>query len=414
MALTDTAVKKAKPLGKTIKLFDERGLYLEVSPRGGKWWRFKYRFGGKAKLLSLGVYPEVKLKTARERRDEMRRLIAEGVDPSAHRKASKTAHYERSANTFEAIAREWHSTHSPTPDPELNKKRKIWAKSHSKRILELLERDLFPWLGARPIKEITAQEILACARRIEGRNALDTAHRAIQNCGQIMRYAIANGKAERNPAADLRGALPPVDGGHFPAITDPKRVADLLRALDAFQGTFVVQSALKLTPLIFVRPGELRTAVWTDIDLESGEWRFMVTKTKTLHIVPLSAQALKILNELRPLTGSGKFVFPGAWGKDRPMSDAAVLAALRRLGIPKEEMSVHGFRAMARTILDEVLGFPPHLIEHQLAHAVKDPNGRAYNRTAHLPQRRQMMQAWADYLDELKAGGKVVPLKRES
>jgi integrase len=253
-------------------------------------------------------------------------------------------------------------------------------------------------------------------RRIEERGALHTAHRALGNCGQVFRYAVATGRAERDPTGDLRGALPPPQVEHFAAVTDPKRAAEILRILDGYQGTLVVCSALRIAPLVFVRPTELRTAEWKDIDLDKAEWTYLVTKTKTPHIVPLAEQAVATLRELHPLTGRGRYVFPSARNPrgDRPMSNNAILAAMRRLGIDKEEMSGHGFRAMARTILDEVLGFRPDYIEHQLAHAVKDPNGRAYNRTAHLPERRKMMQAWADYLDAIKAGAEIVPLRRNA
>nr|WP_245535905.1 site-specific integrase [Thiorhodococcus drewsii] len=283
------------------------------------------------------------------------------------------------------------------------------------RIIRRLERDIFPQIGARPITAVTAPELLATVRRIEDRGALETAHRALQNCGQIFRYAVATGRAERDPSADLRGALPPVRGTNFAAVTDPPRVAEILRMLDGYTGTPTVRAALRLAPLVFVRPGELRKAEWKDIDLDAAEWRYTVTKTDTQHIVPLSTQAVAILRELEPITGRWRYVFPSARGADRPMSDNAILAAMRRLGIPKDEMSGHGFRAMARTILDEVLGFRPDFIEHQLAHAVKDPNGRAYNRTAHLQVRKVMMQAWSDYLDELKKGeqSNVVPLKAQ-
>jgi integrase len=402
MRLTDSSIKAAASTEKSYKLFDGAGLYLEVSPSGGKWWRFKYAYAGKANRLSLGVYPEVKLKLARERRDEFRKMLAQGINPSAHRKATKAAQNDRAANSFEIIGREWHSKRCETLAP-----------THSGRILRRLERDLFPWLGARPIAEVTAREILACLHRIEERGALATAHRALQNCSQIMRYAVASGRADRDPTSDLRGALKPAEEQHFAAITDPKHVGGLLRAIDGFQGTFVVQCALKFAPLVFVRPGELRKAKWADINFEEAEWRFDVTKTKTQHIVPLSRQAVEILKQLHPLTGESEFVFPSGRGFARPMSDNAVLAALRRMSISKEEMCGHGFRAMARTILDEVLGFPIHLVEHQLAHAVRDPNGRAYNRTAHLPQRREMMQSWADYLESLKAGGDVVSLRQK-
>jgi integrase len=306
---------------------------------------------------------------------------------------------DRAANSFEVVAREWFAKYSPA-----------WAEHHGDRIIRRLERDIFPWIGGRPIAEVAAPDLLAVVRRIESRGALETAHRALGNCGQVFRYAIATGRANRDPSGDLRGALPPVKGEHFAAITEPKRAAELLRALDGYQGTLTVRCALRLAPLVFVRPGELRKGVWGDIDLDAAECRYTVTKTDTAHIVPLSSQAIAILRELHLLTGNGHFVFPGARSNGRPMSDNAILAAMRRMGIAKDEMSGHGFRAMARTILDEVLGFRPDFIEHQLAHAVRDPNGRAYNRTAHLAKRRAMMQQWADYLDKLKAGAEVIPL----
>jgi integrase len=296
------------------------------------------------------------------------------------------------------VAREWYAKHTSA-----------WAESHGSRIIRRLERDIFPWLGKGPVAEITPPELLAVVRRIEGRGALETAHRALQNCGQVFRYAIATARAERDPSQDLRGALPPVKEGHFAAVTDPKRLGEILRAFDGYEGTLPVRCALRLAPLVFVRPGELRKALWADIDLEAAEWRYEFTKTGTPHIVPLSRQATEILEEIHPLTGRSSYVFPSARSAQRPMSDNAILAALRRMGIPKDEMTGHGFRAAARTILDEVLGFPPHLIEHQLAHAVRDPLGRAYNRTAHLAERRDMMQAWADYLDDSRANAGMVP-----
>ena len=337
------------------------------------------------------MYPDVSLKDARDRRDAARRLLADGIDPSENRKAQKSARADRATNSFEVVAREWFAKYSAT-----------WAANHGDRIIRRLERDIFHWIGGRPIAEITAPELLTVVRRIESRGALETAHRALGNCGQVFRYAIATGRAERDPSGDLRGALPPVKGEHFAATTDPKRVAEMLRAMDGYQGTLTVRCALRLAPLVFVHPGELRKAEWADIDMDAAEWRYTVTKTNTPHIVPLSRQAVEILRELQPLTGRGRYVFPCARSNGRPMSDNAILAALRRMAIGKEEMSGHGFRAVARTILDEVLGVRPDYIEHQLAHAVRDPNGRAYNRTAHLPKRRKMMQQWADYLDKLK------------
>ncbi|SFU57788.1 tyrosine-type recombinase/integrase [Nitrosospira multiformis] len=399
MALTDTAIRNTKPADKPLKLTDERGLYLLLKSNGSRWWRFDYRYGGKRKTLSMGVYPDVSLKEARNRRDEARKLLASDVDPGENRKAVKAAKLEKAANSFEVVAREWYAKYSPT-----------WNESHGERIIRRFERDIFPWIGSKPIAEIAAPELLTTVRRIEDRGAVETAHRALGNCGQVFRYAIATGRATRDISADLRGALPPVKGEHFAAITEPKQVGALLRAIDGYTGSHVVRCALRLAPLVFVRPGELRKAEWKDIDLDAGEWRYTVTKTNTPHIVPLSTQAVEILKELQALTGRSPFVFPGARTNGRPMSDNAILAALRRMGIDKEEMSGHGFRAMARTILDEVLGVRPDFIEHQLAHAVRDPNGRAYNRTAHLPERRKMMQQWADYLDKLKVGAEIIPL----
>ncbi len=327
---------------------------------------------------------------ARERRDEARKLLATDIDPGEHRKVMKTASTDRAANSFELVAREWFAKHSSN-----------WAASHADKIIRRLERDVFPWLGAKPVAEITSPDLLIVLRRIENRGAIETAHRAMGNCGQIFRYAVATGRAERDPSQDLKGALPPVKGTHFAAQTNSKKFAQLLRVIHSYGGTLTVCCALRLAPLVFVRPGELRHAEWAAIDFENAEWRYIVTKTDTPHVVPLSRQAITILQELYPLTGSGRYVFPSARSNQRPMSDNAILAALRRLGVSKEEATGHGFRATARTLLDEVLGVRPDFIEHQLAHAVRDPNGRAYNRTAFLPERKKMMQDWADYLDSL-------------
>jgi integrase len=313
---------------------------------------------------------------------------------------------ERAANSFEVVAREWFAKQKP-----------MWVDSHADKILQRLENDIFPWLGPRPIADIAAKELLAVINRIVERGAIDTAHRALQNCGQIFRYAIVTGRADRNPAADLRGALPGTKKKHQAAIMDPGAIGGLLRAIDSYAGSLITRSALRLAPLVFVRPGELRHAEWAEIDLEAGQWNIPAEKMKMRepHLVPLSSQAITILEELRPLTGRGRYVFSGGRSPRRPMSNNAVLAALRRMGFAKDEMSGHGFRAMARTILDETLHFRPDYIEHQLAHAVRDPNGRAYNRTAHLPERRKMMQAWADYLDALKSdAGKVIVLKTKT
>lgn len=405
MALSDTAIRKAPLPDKPRKLTDGGGLYLLLNPNGSKWWRFKYRYGGKEKLLSLGTYPDTCLADAREKRDAARKQLAAGVDPGAHRKAEKAAGEERAANSFEVVAREWHTKQS-----------KSWVELHASRILLRLENDIFPWLGNHPIANITAKELLATVNRIADRGAVESAHRVLQNCGQVFRYAIATGRAERNPAADLKGALPSVKQKHLAAITDPNAIGALLRAIDAYQGSFVTKCALRLAPLVFVRPGELRQAEWAEFDLDHAQWNLPAEKMKMRepHLVPLAPQAVSILKELQALTGRGRYLFPSARSPQRPMSNNAVLSALRRMGYATDEMSGHGFRAMARTVLDEVLHFRPDYIEHQLAHAVKDPNGRAYNRTAHLAERRKMMAGWADYLDALKAAGNVVPLNRKS
>ena len=391
--LTALQVKNVKPADKTHRLFDGGGLYLEVSPRGGKWWRLKYRYAGKEKRISLGVYPGVTLKEARDRRYQARKLLDGFIDPSEHRQSIRERIRTTAANTFEVVAREWFAQHEPT-----------WAQSHSSKIIRRLEKDIFPWIGKKPIDSITPPRLLEVVRRIEGRGVLETAHRALATCGQVFRYAVATGRAERDVSADLRGALPPIKRKHFAAATDPDKVAALLRQLHGYSGSVIVRCALQIAPLVFVRPGELRQAKWQDIDLEDSEWRFVVSKTETPHIVPLARQALEILREIEPLTGEGTYVFPSARNTkgDRAMSDNAILAAMRGMGISKDEMCGHGFRAMARTMLDEVLGYRPDLIEQQLAHQVRDPNGRAYNRTKHLAERKEMMQDWADYLGRLR------------
>jgi len=406
MPLTDVRIRSAKPKDKISKIFDSGGLYLEVSVAGGKYWRWKYRFGGKEKRLAFGVYPDVSLKAARGKRDDAREQLAAGIDPGEARKAEKIA--QAGAESFEAVAREWHAKFSPG-----------WVASHGDRILRRLEKDLFPWLGKRPIAEIKAPELLAVLRRIESRGAQETAHRAMQNCGQVFRYAVATGRAERDPIGDLLGALPPPKEKHHASIIEPKRVAELLRAIDSYQGFFGTKCALRLAPLVFVRPGELRKAQWLEVDLEKAEWRIPAERMKMReqHIVPLSRQAVEILRELDPLTNRGipakpnapRYVFPGAQSRERPMSENAILAALRRMGYTKEEMTGHGFRSMASTLLHEQ-GWNHQVIERQLAHAERNAVSAAYNFAEHLPERRKMMQAWADYLDGLKAGAEVMPL----
>jgi integrase len=379
-------------------------MYLLVKPNGSRWWRFDYRrpLTRKRNTLSLGTYPDVSLKNARAKRDEARAMVAEGIDPGEQRKAAAIA----GADTFEAVAREWFekfSTH--------------WAASHADKVLRRLERDVFPWIGGRPIAKLDAPTILATLRRIESRGAVETAHRALQNCGQVFRYAVATGRAPGDVTRDLRGSLTPWKPGHFASITDPDEVGALLRAIDGFTGMYQVAAALKLAPLVFVRPGELRHAEWTEIDLDAAEWNIPAHKMKMgePHLVPLSTQAVAILQNLQPLSGGGRYVFPGARDRKKPLSDMAMNAAFKRMGFDGQTFTAHGFRAMARTILDERLGFRPDYIEHQLAHAVKDANGRAYNRTSFLPERRKMMQAWADYLNALRdETPKVVPIKRKA
>lgn len=400
MPLTDLQIRKAKPAGKPVRLFDGGGLYLEISSSGGKLWRMKYRHSGKEKRQALGAYPAVPLEEARRRRDAARAQLANGIDPGEVRKAEKQAGRELAANTFESVACEWFA-----------KERGGWAASHADKLMARLRRDLFPWIGVRPIAEITAPEVLACLRRIVARGAVETAHKAQWEAGAVFRYGVATGRAERDPTGDLRGALPAVKRAHFAARVTPSEVGDLLRTLEDLPATFPVKCALQLAPLLFVRPGELRTMRWADVDLDGGEWRYVVPKTKTPHIVPLSVQAVAVLRELHPLTGGGGYVFPGARDPEKPMSDAAIGAAMRRAGIDtKTDHAVHGFRAMARTLLHEELGFPPEAIEHQLAHRVPDALGAAYNRTRFLTERRRMMQAWADCLDRLRDGAAVVDL----
>jgi len=401
MPLTDTAIRATRVQDKPFKLFDGGGLFLLVTPSGGKWWRLKYRYGGKEKLLSLGTYPEIGLKDARERREAARKLIANGADPSAERKKIKIESLLGAASTFNAVADEWFQ----------KKSSKLAAVTQAK-IKAILRNDLRPWLGTRPIKEISAHELLMAIRRIESRGANELAHRALRIASQVFQYGIAASLVERNPATDLRGALESVVVKHHASITNPKEVGALLRAIDGYTGTFAVKCALLLAPLLFVRPGELRQAEWAEINLDRAEWDIPASKMKMKqpHLVPLCMQAIGILRELRPLTGNGRFVFPSIRTGERPMSENTVNGALRRLGYRNDEIVGHGFRAMARTILDEVLGFRPDYIEHQLAHAVKDPNGRAYNRTAHLAERRKMMQAWADSLDRLKTGAEIITL----
>ncbi len=398
MPLSEAAVRNAKPSDKRRRLFDGSGLYLEVSPAGGKWWRLKYRFAGKEKRLSLGVYPDVGLKDARERRHETRKLVANGIDPSIHRQMEKARRYEALSNSVETVGREWLAKCAATVTPQ-----------YLARMLRRFEYNIFPYIGARPIAEVRAPELLAALRRIEARGAIDTAHRARGECGALFRYAIATGRAEHDLAADLRGALTPHDKRHFASITNPKEVGELLRAIDGYQGTAEVRAALKLAPLSFVRPIELRRAEWSEFDLDEAEWRISAKKMKMRapHIVPLSTQAIELLRQLQFLTGKGQYLFPGARTPRRHMSENTVNAALRRLGYAGDQMTGHGFRSMASTLLHEQ-GWKHESIERQLSHAERDQVSASYNYAEYLPERRRMMQAWADYLDTLRENRKVV------
>ena len=401
--LTAAKINAAKRKERAYKLADALGLYLYVSPTGGKLWRFKYRFRGKEKLLSFGAYPEISLSDAREGRDLARKQVAKGIDPGETKRAEKAS--ERRQDGFEVVAREWHLKFSPT-----------WSSDYAATILGRLKLNIFPWIGGQPIGEIEPTDLLEVLRRMEDRGAIETAHKVKVVCGQVWRYAVATGRAGRDITVDLKGAIPPAEKKHHAALTEPKDVAGLLRAIDGFKGSFIVKCALRLSPLVFVRPGELRHSEWTEFDFDSDVWIIPGPKMKTKqdHIVPLSHQAKEILLSIKPLTGQGRYVFPSARTSLRAMSENTILAALRRMGYGKDEMTPHGFRAMARTILDEVLHFRPDIIEHQLAHAVLDPNGRAYNRTAHLEKRKEMMQTWSDYLDGLKAGAKILPFAKKA
>ncbi len=379
--------------GKKFSTFadGENGLYLYVYSKDKKWWRFRCRHEGKQVLVSLGTWPKVSLKEAREKAEKLYNLSKKGINPSAHIQAEKAAQDAAMSNSFEVVAREW-----------WHKKKQGKAESHKKRIIVSLEQDVFPYIGKKPVNELKAKDFIQIAEKIETRGAIETAHRVIGRCGEVMLYAIATERAESTPIAAVKQSLQEVKSKHMAATIEPQKVGELLRMIDDYFGSAVVKAALKLAPLVFVRPGELRHAEWADFDFEKKQWSFIASKTKQPLIVPLSKQAIDILAELKPITGQGRYVFPSPASKDRPMSNNAILAAFRRMGITKDEHSGHGWRATARTLLDEVLKFSVPAIELQLAHAVKDMHGRAYNRTTLIDDRTKMMQAWADYLDELK------------
>lgn len=416
--LTDTAIRKAKPGQKPIKdengkpgfvsvdgpykIADEKGLFLLVTPAGGKLWRYKYRFAGKEKLLALGAFDEVGLAKARERRDEARKLLANGADPGEVKQAAKNKRREVAANSFEAIGREWYAKTSPT-----------MAVSTKEKLLRRLEVDVFPVIGSRPISELAAPDLLAVIRRIESRGALDIAKRMHNACGRIFRYAVGHGLCARDPSRDLeiKDILPPADVRHHASVKDPQAIGELLRAIEGFTGAYTTRCALRLAPLVFARPGELRHAEWKEFDFDKAEWRIPADKMKMKeqHIVPLSAQAIAVLREIEALTGHGRYVFPSERGGGRPMSENTVNGALRRLGYTTDEMTGHGFRSMASTMLHE-LQYPHAVIERQLAHGERSKVSASYNFAEYLPERRKMMQEWAGYLDKLKAGAEVIQL----
>ena len=405
MALNDTFIKNStKHSGKAAgdKYTDGGGMYLLVTA-AGKYWRMNYRFNEKRKTLALGVYPTVPLAEARKRREKAREQLSKGIDPNAAKREEKQVKADLAANTFELVARAWLKKTAVT--------RKEITQS---RITTLLEHDVFPFIGGIPINTLGPRDVLNKAlRKIEARGSIDTAHRAKQICGRIFRYGVAVGLAERDVTSDLRGALEEIPKSHFAAITEPKQAGELMRSIYGYTGHPSTVGALKLAPLVFVRPGELRKAEWAEIDLDGEEWRIPGAKMKmgVDHLVPLSTQALGILRSVHAITGHGRYVFPSLRSDERPMSENTLNAALRGMGYSKEIHTAHGFRAMARTVLDEVLGERVDYIEHQLAHTVKDPNGRAYNRTAHLPARKKMMQRWADYLDKLRTGAEIIEFK---
>lgn len=393
MKLNDTIIRNAKPGPKLRKLSDGDGLYLFVQPNGARWWRMRYFVGGVEKMLSVGVYPEVSLKDARQRREEIRRQVAGKIDPSEGRKAERRAR----ADTFESVAREW-----------WGKRRKLWSEAYAGAVMTRFEQDIFPFIGRKPVKSLTAADFLECLERMQERGVLETAHKVQAKCSEVMRFAVATRRAERDPVVDLKGALPPVKHKHYASITYPTEVGALLRAIDGYQGkSRVVECALRLLPLVFVRSSELRYATWDEFDLDDAQWKIAAERMKmpNPHIVPLSKQAVAILRELYPHTGPDGYLFPSVRTFAQPISENTINAALRRMGYTKEEMTGHGFRSMASTLLNEQ-GWHPDAIERQLAHCDEDDVRAAYNYAEYLPERRKMMQWWADYLDGLRTACK--------
>lgn len=400
--LTDKEIQNAKPKEKPYRLADGGGLYLEVTPTGSKLWRWKYRVAGKEKRLAIGAYPEVRAPEARKVMSEARTKMKAGIDPSAEKKAKREQDKVAGDYTFEAVARTW-----------FDKAHASLAASTRTKNLTYLEKDVFPFIGGRPIASLGAPDLLSVIRRIDGRGANDIARRAHSLCGRVFRYAVGHGLCDRDPSRDieLRDILPPADVQHHASVTDPKEAGELLRAIDGFTGSFTTRCALRFAPLVFVRPGELRHAEWTEFDFNKAEWRIPASKMKMKeqHLVPLSRQAIDVLCEIQQVTGCGQYIFPSERGGGRPMSENTVNAALRRMGYKSDEMTGHGFRSMASTLLHE-LGYPHQVIERQLAHGERNQVSAAYNFAEHLPERRRMMQEWADYLDRQKAGAEVIQL----
>lgn len=394
MALTAIEVKTAQATDKPQKLSDGGGLFMLVNTNGSKYWRLAYRFAGKQKTLAIGVYPEISLLAARERREAARKMLADGADPSAVKKAQKAAKIALAENSFEIVAREWVTKFTKGRDVSVR-----------------LINDIYPWLGARPIGEISSPELLAVLRRIESRGALSTAHRCLGICGQVFRYAIATGRAQRDLSADLKGALPPHRGKHLATITDPLKIGQLMRDIEGYKGTFIVRCALQIAPMVFLRPIELSRAEWTEFDLDKAEWRIPAgkMKMKAMHIVPLSTQVLATLKELYALTGDGQYLFPNVRTVTLPMAGNTILAAIRAMGYAPNEMTAHGFRHMASTLLNEQ-GFNADVIERQLAHKASGVRA-VYNGAEYMPERRRMMQHWSDYLGGLAKGADVIKIK---
>ena len=389
-------IRALRPRERAYKVSDGRGLYLQVNPNGSKWWRLAYRFAGKQKTISMGVWPETNLEQARRSMSEAKAVIREGMDPSAVRQASRGAQLDAEQNTFANVSAAWIAKMTPE-----------WSEATLVQTNSRLDRNVLPYLGNWPMRELTAPVILKTVQRIVDRGAVETARRVLRIIRQICAFAVVTGRLDSNPATDLSQALPTSKARHMPALTTPSEVGGLLRALYAYEGDPSVRSALNLAPMVFLRPGELRGARWREINLDDAVWEIPADRMKMGDplIVPLAEQAVEILADLKPLTGRGEYVFPGIRSQTRPISNNTLNAALRRMGFTKDQMTAHGFRAMARTMLEEQIGFRYELIEQQLGHMVRDPNGRAYNRTKHLAERATMMQSWADYLDRLRDGG---------